>query len=349
MTKNVALFAVLGMMLIGLNSCVSSKKFGELKDKYEKLEEERNYLAKSNEEMETQSKELQANRALIEEEMAKVASKMDQLAADIKTSEEQNARLKQYNADLQKSLEATKSGSRAENKKLLEEMIRAQEDLQEKEDRLKELERELNRREAELNALEAKLNEKDNALAEREQKVRELQELLKSKDDAVRRLKEKVTNALLGFKDKGLTVEQRNGRIYVSMEAKLLFPSGSTDIDPEGKKALVELAKVLETQNDITVMVEGHTDADKLSGTGCLKDNWDLSVMRSTAVVKYMLSESTMKPEVLTAAGRGEFLPVAENTTPEEKAKNRRIEIILTPNLDQLFEILDSEIPEEEK
>ena len=167
--------------------------------------------------------------------------------------------------------------------------------------------------------------------------------MIADKDAAVRALKDKVSDALLNFKDKGLTVIQKNGRIYVSMEAKLLFPSGSTVVNAEGKNALVELSKVLEKQSDITILVEGHTDIDPMSGAGCIKDNWDLSVMRSTSVVKLMLNNSKIDASILTAAGRGQFVPVDPAKTAAAKAKNRRIEIILTPNLDQLFKILDEE------
>jgi chemotaxis protein MotB len=172
--------------------------------------------------------------------------------------------------------------------------------------------------------------------------VNELEQIIAEKDAAVRALKDKIAAALLGFKDKGLTVEQRNGKIYVSMEAKLLFPKGSTSVDPQGQKALIELAKVLQDQKDLEILVEGHTDTDKLSGNGPIKDNWELSVMRATAVVKIMLGNSGIDATQITAAGRGEHIPVDKGETEEAKAKNRRIEVILTPNLDELFEIIDS-------
>ena len=147
--------------------------------------------------------------------------------------------------------------------------------------------------------------------------------------------------ALIGFADKGITVEQKNGRVYVSMEAELLFSSGSTAVGAEGKTAVMQLAKALEGQEDLTVLVEGHTDSDKMSGKGAIKDNWELSAKRATAVVRIMLANSNLDPAILTAAGRGEFSPIVENNTKENKAKNRRIEVILTPNLDKLFEILE--------
>jgi chemotaxis protein MotB len=125
------------------------------------------------------------------------------------------------------------------------------------------------------------------------------------------------------------------------MEAQLLFGSGSTAVGTEGKKAVIQLAEALEHQEELTILVEGHTDSDKLSGTGKYKDNWELSSERAISIVRIMLSSSALDPSTLTAAGRGEFSPIGDNATPEGKAKNRRIEVILTPNLDKLFEILE--------
>jgi chemotaxis protein MotB len=175
------------------------------------------------------------------------------------------------------------------------------------------------------------------ALASREARVKELEAIIAAKEAREKALLEKVRAALLAFEGKGLTVEQRNGRIYVSMEAKLLFASGSTTVGSEGKSALVKLAAVLQDQKDIEILVEGHTDTDKVSSSSHPKDNWELSVLRSTEVVKIMLSNSSIDAKQLTAAGRGEFLPV----DPSNKAKNRRIEIILIPNLDELFQVLE--------
>ena len=162
--------------------------------------------------------------------------------------------------------------------------------------------------------------------------------MIANKDSLVNALKDKVANALLGFKDKGLTVEQKNGKVYISMEAKLLFASGSTKVDKEGMKALIELSKVLQEQSDLEVLVEGHTDVDKMNSSSHPKDNWELSVLRATSVVKIMLENSSINPMTITAAGRSEFVPLDVN----EKSKNRRIEVILIPKLDELFEIISN-------
>ena len=175
-----------------------------------------------------------------------------------------------------------------------------------------------------------------NLLAEREKRVNELESIINEQDRAVKLLKDKVAAALKGFENKGLKVEERNGKIYVSLEAKLLFASGSTKVEDEGKKALIDLAKVLESEKDLEIIVEGHTDTDKLAGTTHPKTNWELSVLRSTSVIEIMMANSAINPTQLMAAGRSEFIPVDAN----DKAKNRRIEIIISPNLNELFKLI---------
>ncbi len=198
---------------------------------------------------------------------------------------------------------------------------------------------ELQRKGDVLTALENELALKSSLLTEREQRVNELEEMIQRKDDAVKALKSKVANALKGFENKGLTVVQKNGKIYVSLEAKLLFSSGSTVVETEGKKALIDLAKVLETEKEVEIVVEGHTDTDKFSSSTSPRNNWELSVLRSTAVVEIMTANSKMNPVQLMAAGRSEYIPV----DLKDKAKNRRIEIIISPNLNELFEIISKD------
>ena len=195
---------------------------------------------------------------------------------------------------------------------------------------------ELQRKEDALATLESELATKSRLLVEREQRVNELEELIQRKDEAVKALKTKVANALKGFENKGLTVIQKNGKIYVSLEAKLLFNSGSTVVEEGGKKALIDLAKVLETEKEVEIIVEGHTDTDKFNSPNSPKNNWELSVLRSTAVVEIMTANSKVNPAQLMAAGRSEYIPV----DIKDKAKNRRIEIIISPNLNELFEII---------
>lgn len=177
-------------------------------------------------------------------------------------------------------------------------------------------------------------------LKKREQRLKEVEEVLRKRDEASNQLKEKLQQALLGFSKNGLTVEMKNGKVYVSLMDKLLFPSGSIIIDDKGKQALTQLAKVLKEQPEIIIAVEGHTDSQKINNLGQIKDNWDLSVLRSTSVVRY-LTETEKVPGVrLTATGKGEFQPLELNTTPEGRSKNRRIEIVLSPKLDELYDLI---------
>ena len=159
---------------------------------------------------------------------------------------------------------------------------------------------------------------------------------LAKKDQAMKGIKERVSKALVGFEGKGLTVQQREGKIYVSLENKLLFPSGSTVVDQQGRDALQKLAKAIENEKDLNILVEGHTDTDKVLPGASYKDNWDLSVMRATSVVRILQEGTRLDPKRVTAGGRGEYIPL----DPNDKAKNRRIEIILAPDLRELYDLV---------
>jgi chemotaxis protein MotB len=188
-----------------------------------------------------------------------------------------------------------------------------------------------------------KLNDSlSTSLAEREKNVRDLEQVLASKDKAVLDLKNSITNALLNFKENDLTVKVKNGKVYVSLAEQLLFGSGSIEVDKKGVSALQQLAKALKDQKDIQIMVEGHTDNVPISKKSTyMQDNWDLSVMRATSITK-ILTEAGVAPNQITASGKGEYSPLAPNDNNQNKQKNRRTEIIVTPNLDELFKILET-------
>lgn len=180
------------------------------------------------------------------------------------------------------------------------------------------------------------------SLAEREKKVSELEQVLANKDKAVQDLKTRISNALLNFKENDLTVNVKNGKVYVSLAEQLLFGSGSIEVDKKGVGALQQLAKALKDQKDITIMVEGHTDNVPVSKKSAyMQDNWDLSVMRATAITKILVNGG-VAPKQIVPAGKGEFSPLVSNDTPQNKQKNRRTEIIVTPDLDELFKILET-------
>ncbi|MBX2944004.1 MAG: OmpA family protein [Cyclobacteriaceae bacterium] len=179
------------------------------------------------------------------------------------------------------------------------------------------------------------------SLEERERKVKDLEQVLANKDKAVLDLKNRISNALLNFKENDLTVNVKNGKVYVSLAEQLLFKSGSVEVDSKGVTALQQLAKALKDQKDIHIMVEGHTDNVPISKKSAyMQDNWDLSVMRATSITR-ILTKGGVSPNQITASGKGEHSPLAPNTTSVNKQKNRRTEIIITPDLDELFKILE--------
>lgn len=220
-------------------------------------------------------------------------------------------------------------------------------DLNAKNEALKQKEMELNDKEAKLmesqnknRDLSANLSLAAENLKKREARVAELESILRAKDSAVMALKLKIQKALLGFQNQGLTVETRNGKVYVSMDEKLLFNSGSTTVDPKGVSALLELAKALNQNGDVSILVEGHTDNVPMKGNPNIKDNLDLSVLRATAITRILTTQGAVDAKRITSAGRGEHFPIDTANTPEARAKNRRTEIILTPKLDELLSIL---------
>ena len=195
---------------------------------------------------------------------------------------------------------------------------------------------------AENEVLMEKIADRENELADRMNRVEELEGLITRQKQAMVDLKEKLSDALLNFENKGLTVEARDGKVYVSMENKLLFSSGSWNVEPEGQRAISSLGDVLADNPDISILIEGHTDNVPYSGRGSLKGNWDLSTKRATSIVNLLLENPEILPQNLTAAGRGEYLPIAPNSTREGRAANRRIEVVLSPQLDEITQIINT-------
>lgn len=245
------------------------------------------------------------------------------------------AALQKTNAELKARINQLQNGSDRENAKLSGSLQKTRDELLKKQDELSELETQLNRQRKALDLLNEELKK-------REARVAELEDILKRKDDAVTALKRKLSEALLGFENKGLTITQKNGKVYVSMDESLLFASGKTEIEGKGVEALRHVAKVLEQNPDINIMVEGHTDDVPMNGKGEIKDNWDLSVMRATSITKIILNSASINGSRITAAGRGEFFPLEKGTSSEQRKKNRRTELILSPKLDELFKVLES-------
>jgi chemotaxis protein MotB len=191
-----------------------------------------------------------------------------------------------------------------------------------------------------LTSTNSKVNQLSSDLQKREQRLKEVEDILRKRDEATNALKDKLQKALLGFQQNGLTVDIRNGKVYVSLTDKLLFPSGSIVIDERGKAALKQLAAVLNKEPDINMAVEGHTDDKKVINLGQIKDNWDLSVLRATSVTRYLTEVEKIDPKRLTATGKGQFQPIDPADNNDARTKNRRIEIVLTPKLDELYNLI---------
>ena len=315
-------------------ACVSPKIVEEMKTDHFELKSQNKFLKKENLQMSTQNTELNDQVSRLNKSVNQLVS--DSTARSINLTQLKNAHYElssAYDLLLDKNTQMIADKAK-ETKKLLKELQVTQEDLQKKEDELTELEENLNTKQKQL------LRTKEELQA-RERKVVELENVISKKDSLVKALKNRISTALLGFEGDGLTITQKNGKVYISLDEQLLFASGSWKVDQRGQEALSKLSKALENQIDINVMIEGHTDSIPFGGRGQVKDNWDLSVVRATAIVRILTESSNISADRLTAAGRGEFNPVLTNSTREGRSANRRIEIILSPKLDDLYEILD--------
>lgn len=310
------------VILASLTSCVSTKKYNDLVAKEKACNEELEKYKSSAITFESQFKDCNTHLGLLQSEAAELRSDTTRLGEDLRAAQAKCNSLTHQIAEFERQLDETKKRNKATTSSLQGELDAKSEELRRKQEMLQEL--------------EAELKQKQQLLAAREAKVNELEEMINRKDKALNDIKNRVINALKPYEDKGLTIEEKDGKIYVRLEAKLLFKSGSTAVDGSGTQALIDLAKVLENENDIEIIVEGHTDTDKINSTIIPKNNWELSVLRATSVIDIMLKNSKMNPKMLQAAGRSEYFPVDVN----DKSKNRRIEIIVAPNLKALFDLI---------
>ncbi|MBS1636591.1 MAG: OmpA family protein [Bacteroidetes bacterium] len=319
---------------LAFTACVPQRVLEETKDKLNACETERNTLKTAAQTCESTLAELKEKMTKEEKELAGLQRDTAIMGTNLRLLQNKYDKLNQVNDQLLDKYNRMLAGSEKDNAKLSSDLQMTQEQLLKKQDELKALEAKLNKQQQDLDALAAQLKI-------REARVNELEDLIQKKDQASNDLKKKLQDALYNFENKGLTITQKDGKVYVSMDESLLFESGKTNVQPKGIEALKNVAKVLEQNADINVLVEGHTDDVPMKGTGEIKDNWDLSVMRATSVTKIMLQNSTIDPKRITAAGRGEFFPVDPAKTPEARKKNRRTEIILEPKLDEIMKALD--------
>jgi len=308
-------------------SCVPQKRFNELESRFQRSEASNERLRMENELARAQNENLlfrvetlSSDTTRLGEQIRRLQRSYDQLQATYNQVQEYNVQLLQ--------------GKEEETRQILARMQDIQLDLQRREDELNAASREMSAKQKHLDSLLA-------VMVQKEQRVNELEAILTRQDSVVNALRSSVSQALLGFEGRGLSVDIRNGKVYVSLDESLLFATGSTVVDARGENALKELARVLEQNPEINIMIEGHTDDVPIRSGSLMKDNWDLSVLRATSVVRILLRHGQISPQRFVVAGRGEHLPVDPAKTPEARSKNRRTEIILTPQLDDLFRIIE--------
>lgn len=311
------------LTVVVLASCVPNRKFMDVSQKQEVAERENEELRLENEKLTTDVNEFNTKYSVAERKIDALQSDTAVLGNSLRILRKQYDKINALNNELLSKTSSLREGTEAEKRTLMAELEATRLSLQEKEDVL--------------NQLETSLNGKEEQLMEREAKLEELKSKINEQDSVMTALRASVANALTGFEGNGLTIEKRNGRIYVSMEAKLLFATGETAVDKKGQEVIIDLARVLGDRDDLNIIVEGHTDADEFQRSTYPRNNWDLSVLRATSVVSIMLANSEMNPEGVMAAGRSQYQPV----DPAVKAKNRRIEIILAPKLDELLQMVD--------
>ncbi|OUR91671.1 cell envelope biogenesis protein OmpA [Flavobacteriales bacterium 34_180_T64] len=317
MIKKISLIV---LTLVLSTSCVSKKIYTDLEDKYAGLKKENRTLSNDNNDLLKAKNSLTNDLAKLQSAYDDAITQRNKLQNELEAASTSLENLKaSYNA-----LEKNSSSAIAENSKKNRELLA-----------------QLEAKEQALAAENARLEALKKELESRSQRVAELESVIASKDAAMTKLKDAISKALTNFEGKGLTVEQRDGKVYVSMENKLLFQSGSWAVGTDGKQAVKQLGEVLADNPDIAILIEGHTDDVPYKGNAQLSGNWDLSTKRATAIVNILRENEAISPENLTAAGRGEFAPIAPNDTAEGKAKNRRIEVILTPKLDEISKLLN--------
>jgi chemotaxis protein MotB len=336
MKKNLFVAAsILGTWMY-LSSCVPQNKLIAEQSARKQAETDRDKYKADDQDCQTKKTEMQSKLDMQQKSLTELQQDTGFTGRSYRDLTSKYDKLNQLNEELLSKYNQMLQGSQNDAKNLSGQLQLTQTQLLQKQDQLNQLQAQLDKEKLHLDSL-------NDQLRQREAKVNELQNVLKQKDAAVDSLKQRIANALVGFANKGISVYEKNGKVYVSMEEKLLFPSGSTQVQPDGLTALQELAKALEANPDINIMVEGHTDDVNMHGSGEIKDNWDLSVMRATAIAKILLQDAKIEPSRIMASGVSQYDPVDPATTAEARKKNRRTDIILTPKLNELFKILNNQ------
>jgi chemotaxis protein MotB len=318
-------YLFLAALALSASACVTQAKYNEAKESEARYYDEARLCNESLLAEKNKNKELTNLLEQLKTKATQQTDQVNQLSKELKRVQDDCTAMQEQNKELFDKLKATKS--KEEIQAMLSEIQALQSELMAREDALFKAER--------------TLQDKQNQLELQNAKITELTALIDQQNAKMQDIKNKIQNALVGYEGNGLQIESRNGRIYVSLDEKLLFQSGKWNVDTRGKQAIRQLSGVLAGQKDIDILVEGHTDNVPYSGNGNITDNWDLSVKRATAIVRILLENKDLEASRVTAAGRGEFNPVDTANTKEARTKNRRTEIILTPKLTELLQLFE--------
>lgn len=324
------------LLSLVLYSCVPMKQFNDVKLQNQQCQTSRDSVEKLAHALEVEKTELVSQNAGMQQKIEKLVADTNILFVKCKDAGEQNVKLTEINNALMDKQTKIVKDNAEEAKRMLGELQASRADLQKREDSLYRMQASQEKERLRLDKLKADLALKDEEISLKNLQMKELERVLSSKDSASKALKAKISAALKGFEGNGLTVTQRDGKIYVSLEEQLLFETGKYEVNPKGADAIRKLAAVLEKNPDINIQVEGHTDS-----TGIAKWNWKLSTDRALAISAIILENNRIDGKRLTAAGRGQFSPIDSNSTPEGRTKNRRCDIILTPKLDDLLKAIE--------
>lgn len=337
--KNWILVGIIAMNIS--SACVPLKQFDEVKLRSEALEEEARMLRNENEELKVKQTETSSKLKRLNQQVEELLKETEELNKQLQRQQHAYNDLNQNYTDALARLKSN-SGNDSQNKELLAFLQKLQEDLQAREDALLKAEQALGARQKELRLAQNQLEESKDKMSLQSKRLLELEKALAQKDKALLALRKSISDALTGFSSDELKVHMKNGKVYVSLEEKLLFQSGSYQVNAQGRSALVKIAKVLEQNDNIEIIVEGHTDKIPFK-SGVLQDNWDLSVKRATSVVRILLNDSQIDPARISAAGRSAYLPLSEGNAPADLQTNRRTEIILTPKMDDILNLIDAQ------
>jgi chemotaxis protein MotB len=315
-------------------ACVPLTRFKTLEQQSADCQQERESLKTENDKIMAENREIKTSLDIAQKDLQKALKEFTSSRADLEDLQLQHFRLNKDYDDLKEAQQTLLKGSESEIRKLMSELQGSQQSLDQQEMELNKLSGTLDEKKKNIDRMQEELNHRNARLTE-------LEDILKKQEATVNSLKRSVSEALTGFENQGLSVTQKNGKVYVSLDEKLLFPSGSTTVDPKGVAALKKLAGVLEKNPEISINIEGHTDDVPVIPGSNFRDNWDLSVLRATSIVRILLQGSSIDPKRLSVSGRGEFFPVDPSKTAEARQKNRRTEIILSPRLDELFKLIE--------